>query len=388
MSESNQDKLEGNNIQGIYRRKMIRTVIAASLASSIAGGGIVAGLGMYYLPKTEMMKNSVVNQPVSEYIQNNDVKTSYSLTGVGELSIPQIAKKVGPAVVGISTSSTPYRGNDLSLYNGVQEGMGSGIVFNQEGYIVTNFHVVQGAQQINVIFSNGKEAKAKLINYDEAMDIAVIKLTDKVEISATAEFGDSDKIEVGEQAIAIGNPLGRDLLGSVTAGVVSAVDRQIDMGSKGLKLIQTDAAINPGNSGGALVNSKGQIIGINTAKIGGNGVEGIGFAIPINIVKVKIEELSKPLIKLGITGTDITEDMAKKYKLSVGVYIHQVQGFSAAERAGIKPGDIITSFAGEKIKSINDINRIKAKYKEGDVVKVEVVRDGKNKTLSLTLSGE
>lgn len=388
MSEFNQEKSKELDIQGIYRRKMIKTVIASSIASSIVGGAIVGGIGLYYFPKTELLKKAASQSIQSGYIETDSGKVSYNLTALGELTIPQIAKKVGLAVVGISTRSIPYSGNDLYLYGRAQEGMGSGIVFNQEGYIVTNFHVIQSAQQINVIFSNGKEAKAKLVNYDEAMDIAVIKLTEKIEIPATAEFGDSDKIEVGEQAVAIGNPLGRDFLGSVTAGVISAVDRQIDVDNKDLKFIQTDAAINPGNSGGALVNSKGQIIGINTAKIGGSGVEGIGFAIPINAVKSKIEELSKPLIKLGIVGSDITEAMAKRYKLSVGVYIYQVQEFSAAEKAGIKAEDIITSFAGEKVKTINDINKIKARYKEGDVVKVDIIRDGKSKTLSLKLSGE
>ncbi|WP_341348986.1 S1C family serine protease [Fervidicella metallireducens] len=149
--------------------------------------------------------------------------------------------------------------------------------------------------------------------------------------------------------------------------------------------MQTDAAINPGNSGGALVNSKGQVIGINTAKIGQSGVEGIGFAIPINAVKAKINELSKPLLKIGIMGIDITKELSSQYNLPIGVYIKQVQSFSPAEKAGLQPGDVIVKFAGEKIKSIEDINKIKAKYNAGDVVNVEIVRDKKTKVMSLKL---
>lgn len=371
------------------KNKMFKTLIATSIASSIVGGTVVGGLGFYFLPKTNLYKNITLGESVGSSYQNSNSQAISKLSFTNDstsLTIPQIAKKVGPAVVGISTMSTSYYGRDLSLYQGEVDGMGSGIVFNTEGYVVTNYHVVEGAQQINVIFSNGKEVKAKLVNYDQALDIAVVKITDSVEVPAVAEFGDSDKIEVGETAVAIGNPLGKDLLGSVTAGVISAVNRQIDVQNKKLNLIQTDAAINPGNSGGALVNSKGQVIGINTAKLGGDGVEGIGFAIPINTVKAKVEELSKPILKIGISGRAIDESLSKKYKLPIGVYVLEVQQFSAAERAGVEAGDVIIKIEGESIKDVNDINSIKAKYKAGDTIKVELVRDNKNLSVSLKLS--
>ena len=216
--------------------------------------------------------------------------------------------------------------------------------------------------------------------------MAVIRITDKIEMPAIAELGDSDALQVGEPAIAIGNPLGKELLGSVTVGVISAVNREIAVSEKKLAYIQTDAAINPGNSGGALVNSKGQVIGINTAKIGGSGVEGLGFSLPINAIKPKIQALLTPILKLGISGEDITSDISKQYNLPVGFYIQVVQDSTPAAKAGIKANDIIVKFDGEKVTSVNDINTAKGKHKAGDVVKVEVIRDKQSKIITVTLS--
>ena len=195
-----------------------------------------------------------------------------------------------------------------------------------------------------------------------------------------------DMLEVGESVVAIGNPLGKEFIGSVTTGVVSAVNRQVSIENKDLKFIQTDAAINPGNSGGPLVNSKGQVIGINTAKIGQEGVEGLGFAIPINTVNPKMENLIKPVLNIGISCRNITEDISKEYNIPVGVYISQIKEFSAAQKAGITPGDIITQFDGKKIKTVEEINKLKATHKAGDIVKAELVRNGKTIKISLTLS--
>ncbi len=155
--------------------------------------------------------------------------------------------------------------------------MGTGIIFSEDGYILTNYHVISGAQNIKVMLSDGKEVSAKVINYDAAADVAVIKLAENTKVPGVAEFGDSDMLEVGESVVAIGNPLGKEFIGSVTTGIVSAVNRQVSIENKDLKFIQTDAAINPGNSGGPLVNSKGQVIGINTAKIASRRGRRIGF---------------------------------------------------------------------------------------------------------------
>ena len=236
------------------------------------------------------------------------------------------------------------------------------------------------------MLSDGKEVSAKVVNYDAASDVAVIKLADNTKVPGVAEFGDSDMLEVGESVVAIGNPLGKEFLASVTTGVVSAVNRQVSIENKDLKFIQTDAAINPGNSGGPLVNSKGQVIGINTAKISVTGVEGLGFAIPINTVNPKMDSLIKPILNIGISCRDITEDMSKEYNIPVGVYVSQIKEFSAAEKAGIMPADIITQFDGQKIKTVEEINKIKGTHKAGDTVKVELVRNEKTIKINLTLS--
>ena len=205
-----------------------------------------------------------------------------------------------------------------------------------------------------------------------------------------AEFGDSDSLQVGETAVAIGNPLGTDLLGSVTSGIISAVDRTIDERNADLKMIQTNAAINAGNSGGPLINSKGQVIGINTEKKVGTGVEGLGFAIPINQIKPKIQTLMTPKVEtpalmFGITSRNITEEDSKNYNLPVGVYVVEVAQYSPAELAGIKPGDVITEVNGKKIKTNEELNKTKEGHKSGDVLTVKVNRDNKNVTLKVTL---
>ncbi|HZK70355.1 MAG TPA: trypsin-like peptidase domain-containing protein, partial [Clostridia bacterium] len=304
------------------------------------------------------------------------------------LTVPEIVKKVSSSVVAISTNSTSVS-NDISGQGQTQEGVGTGMIFSEDGYVLTNYHVVSGAQNIKVMLSNGKEVSAKIINYDAAADVAVIKLAANTKVPGVAVFGDSDALEVGESVVAIGNPLGKELIGSVTTGIVSAVNRQISIESKDLKFIQTDAAINPGNSGGPLVNSKGEVIGINTAKItstGQQGVEGLGFSIPINTISPKIQNLIKPMLNIGISCRDITEDMSKANNMPIGVYILQIKEFSAAEKAGILPADIITKFDGQNIKTVAEINKIKGTHKAGDIVKMELVRNSKTIKIDLKLS--
>ena len=370
--------------KNFFNRKVL-SYIAVGLVSSILGGVISTGLVLYSNPN---LKNPVT--AIGEKVEHKTSAVSNSNTPIpyvtaingSDMSVSQIVKKVGPAVVGVSvksgSSTNPFAGD-------VQEGMGSGIIINEDGYVLTNYHVISGAETVTIILNSGKEVPAKIVNYEADSDVAVVKMTEKVQVPAVAELGDSDKLEVGETAIAIGNPLGRDFLGSVTVGVISAVNRALD-GEKGIKFIQTDAAINKGNSGGALLNSKGQVIGINSAKIGGDGVEGLGFAIPINYIKPKMETLVKPILKIGISGQDITDKISKQYKLPVGFYIKEIQDFSPAEKAGLKPGDVVVKFDGEKVTTVNDINKAKGKHKDGDVVKIEVVRDGKTKTFEIKLS--
>lgn len=367
------------------KKGKILSYVAVGLISSLIGGTVSIGASLYVLPNFDLFKNTPLYQNLTKEKGGTYVNAAPMSTVKGALSVTEIAKKVGPAVVGVSVK-TGGQSDVFGFSTGQQEGMGSGIIINEEGYILTNYHVINGAEQVSIILNNNKEVAAKVINYDAQLDLAIVKVTDNIKMPAVAELGNSKDLQVGDSVVAIGNPLGKELLGSVTTGVISATNREISVGNSKQTLLQTDAAINPGNSGGALVNSFGQVIGVNSAKMGGNGVEGLGFAIPIDIVKPKLQGLLKPILKIGIAGRDITSDMSKKYKVPEGVYIAEVQEFSPAEKCGLKPGDIIKKFDGKNVKSINEVNDIKNSHKSGDEISLEVFRDGVIKNLKLKLS--
>ena len=314
--------------------------------------------------------------------------------------ITDIAKSIGPAMVGIRTtvigSAHPFFGRERET----SRSEGSGVIISKDGYILTNYHVVSEADPrhqerqkvaLEVFLPDKRQAEAKFIGGDSLNDLAVIKIDFKN--LPTAKLGDSSRLKVGEQAVAIGNPLGLEFAGSVTAGVISALNRTISVEDRTLNLIQTDAAINPGNSGGALVNSEGKVIGINTVKISVPGVEGLGFAIPINEAKPIIDQLIKygyvkgrPLI--GISGQEITHSMAEYYNLPVGIFIVKVEPDSGADKAGIRERDVLISLAGKKVTTMNDVNKVKKSYKAGDTVNTVVVRGKKEINLKLTFSEE
>ncbi len=361
--------------------KRILSYVLVGLISASLGGTVSSILTIKYFNKAASQQQQSIQK------ENNVNTVNKTSANTVPLSVANVAKQVGPAVVGVSTKS--ISSNDIFGFPEQQEGMGSGIIFNEEGYILTNYHVVAGAKQINVIFNTGdggKEIPAKLINYNAEMDIAVIKTTEKVTVPAVAEFGDSDSLQIGDPAIAIGNPLGKEFLGTVTSGVVSAVNREIAIDGQKHTYIQTDAAINPGNSGGALVNVYGQVIGVNSAKIGGNQVEGMGFAIPINAIKPEIEHLLKPILKIGIGAREIDSKLSKEYNIPIGIYIQQIEEFSPAERAGLMPGDVITKFDGKTVKTIKELNELKQKHNVNDTINIEIVREGNKKTLTLKLT--
>lgn len=362
-------------------KKILSYIIVGVLCTTIGGVASSIATIKYFTSKNAETTSTVQNS-------TTNTQSTSSSNSVVPLSVANIAKKVGPAVVGVSTKSISTMDFFGFPENSESEGMGSGIIFSEEGYILTNYHVVSGASQINVIFNDGKEGKeipAKVVNYNQSMDLAVIKLTEDVDVPAVATFGDSSALQVGDPVIAIGNPLGKELLGTVTSGVVSAVNRQVEVDGNVQTYIQTDAAINPGNSGGALVNIYGEVIGINSAKIGGSEVEGLGFAIPINNVKTQIESLIKPNLKLGIMATDVTSEISKRNNIPIGIYVNQVQEFSPAEKAGILPGDVIIKFDGKTVKTVEELNKIKQTHNAGDKVKVVVNRDGREKTLTVEL---
>ncbi|WP_253197362.1 S1C family serine protease [Clostridium algidicarnis] len=374
-----------NNKKKRNRDRSIFPYVALSLIFSIIGGLLGAAGVLYIAPQSKDFKNTALYKTIIE-----EKSKDYGPTTLREekdaLTVTEIIDKVGPAVVGVTTKSI----KDYGIFgNQATEGIGSGFIINEEGYVLTNYHVIKGAQDVKVVLNDGKEVEAKVINYDAENDIAVVKIKEEMKMPGVVELGDSDSVQAGESVVAIGNPLGKEFLGTVTSGIVSAINRSINIGGKDLTLIQTDAAINPGNSGGPLLNSRGQVIGMNTAKINSQsaegGVEGIGFSIPINQAKAKLGDLSKPILEIGIRGRDISENVSKENKIPVGVYVMEVIEFSPAEKVGIRPSDVITSFDGNKVNTMAELNKLKSQKNNGDEVSIEVYREGKSKTINLTL---
>jgi serine protease Do len=368
------------------RFKKTLSFVAVGLTCAIIGGAASGAAILYGLPKTELFKNSPLYNSLGKGITTPttavyDGHPTQLAAISGAMTVSDIAKKVGPAVVAVTTSLQSSR--DIFGNQSAPQGVGTGMIINQDGYILTNYHVVEGAQQVQVVLSTNKTVGAKVVNYDANYDVAVLKMTEKVDIPAVVELGDSDNLQIGESVVAIGNPLGTDFFGSVTTGIVSALNRKIDGDTNKSTYIQTDAAINSGNSGGPLINSSGQVIGINTAKIKQSGVEGLGFAIPINSVRNKISDLSKPILMIGIQGREIDKALSAQYNLPIGLYIQEITEFSPAEKAGLKRGDVITKFDGQKVTSFSEVNELKNKHKAGDEIAVTVDRNGKEQNLTL-----
>ena len=317
--------------------------------------------------------------------------TTYTVENV-ENPVVAVAKIAGPSVVGVSV--TYY---EQSYWGELAEGEaeGSGVVYTEDGYIITNYHVIEEAlnssnSAVKVTLSNNEEYEAKIVGEDETTDIALLKVEAKGLTPAT--FADSDELSVGEYAIAIGNPLGKEFAGSVTVGYISALNRTITADGRTYHVIQTDAAINPGNSGGALVNSKGQVVGINTVKISDESVEGLGFAIPSNYALKIVEELKEngKIVRpyIGIYGIDLDETLATRNRLVEGVYLYKIASSSPAEEAGLQRGDVIVEFDGQKVSSVDEINDIKNQKEIGDKVKVKIYRNGEYKEGTITLGSD
>ena len=395
----NKDNINSNYIpvNGTKNNSNSKNQFLIPFISGIAGSALVLGI-CFGVPS---IKDKIINQNVSN-TSNETVKSStpsstsqislvnYSETGIG------VAQKVLPSVVGIkveySVSSIFYKGSSNTA-----TAEGSGVIISEDGYILTNNHIINSsssssyyevgkANKITVyLYNDETEYEGTIVGTDEQTDLAVIKI-DKTGLTA-AELGDSDSVQVGEFAMAIGNPLG--MQSSVSSGTISAVNRSVTSDNVTYKLIQTDAAINSGNSGGALVNSQGQVIGINTLKMSGSGIEGMGFAIPINSTKdiysqlIQYNKVKRPYI--GISGRDLDAETAKANNLVEGVYVLSVEEFSAAEKAGIKNGDVITQIDGKDIKIMDELNEIKNSHSIGDEITLKINRSGKEKEIKLTL---
>ena len=371
--------------------------------SGVVGCALVVGtcFGIPSIKEKILYTNNISNNTNSKSSNiNHGYVTQTSLSNYSDTSI-YAANKILPSIVGIKVE---YNVNSLISMFGRQSqtstatASGSGIIISDDGYILTNNHIVSTsssesfyevseATKVTVtLFNDDTEYEAKIIGKDEQTDLAVIKI-EKTGLSK-AEFADSDNIKVGEFAMAVGNPL--DMQSSITCGVISAVNREItDSDGKKFTLIQTDAAINSGNSGGALVNSEGKVIGINTLKLYGTGIEGMGFAIPINSTTditsqlIQYSKVKRPYI--GISGMDLSEQIAKANKLVVGIYIKSIDDFSAAEKAGLKPGDVIIEADGQKISTMDELNKIKNTHKIGEEMTVKINRNGQEKELTITL---
>lgn len=371
--------------------------------SGVVGCSVVIGT-CFGVPsiKTKLLGHSTSNISTSSSntTSSNGYVDQISLNNFSDTAV-YAANKILPSIVGIKIE---YSVNTTSIFGrsntSTATASGSGIIISEDGYILTNNHVVSSsssesnsyyqiseATKVSVtLFNDETEYEAKIVGQDEQTDLAVIKI-EKTGLTK-AEFADSDSVKVGEFAMAVGNPV--NMTSTVTTGIVSAVNRKItDSEGKTYTCIQTDAAINSGNSGGALVNSEGKVIGINTLKLSGTGIEGIGFAIPINSTTditsqlIQYSKVKRPYI--GISGINLTEETAKTYNLVVGVYVKTVEDFSAAEKAGLKAGDVIIEAEGKKITTMDELNEIKNAHQIGDEINVKVNRNGKEKELTITL---
>ncbi len=337
---------------------------------------------------------------------DSGIRTTDSITTI-VADVSEVVKEVMPAIVSINNHYTEKMSYFGQTMTSEADASGSGIIVGQndtELLIVSNYHVIENADELTVQFTEGSEAKASIKGTDPDMDLAVIAVpvsdVDNAVLQeiAVATLGDSDSLTVGEPAIAIGNSLGYGQ--SVTTGVISALNRNIQLsdGTDGT-FIQTDAAINPGNSGGALLNMKGEVVGINSNKIGGSAVEGMGYAIPISAASPIIAELMLKETKnkvaeeergyLGISGISVTQEVSEAYGMPEGVYISQVYENTAAAAAGLRKGDIIVEFDGDKISSMDALQRELEFYAQGDTVDVTVMTPGaggyESRTVQLTL---
>ena len=358
-------------------RSMKRTFRIGLAACAFLSGVIGFSAGTL---AAKSQKGSVVVQSVERRPQNLEN------IPVTSINIPSVAALTQNSVVEIRTESVT---NSLFLRRFVTEGAGSGVIISEDGYIVTNNHVIQDARAITVALHDGTTYEAQLIATDSKMDIGVIKI--EASGLTPAILGDSDSLSVGEPVVAVGNPLGQ-LGGTVTDGIVSALDREIILNNERRNLLQTNAAINPGNSGGGLFNADGELVGIVVAKSSGEDVEGLGFAIPINDAKPIIEDLIAQgyvggRVSLGVTALDLTSpQLAAQYGYKTpGVYVQSVVENSSAAAGGLQPGDCFVSINGTAIEAISDVTTILNDSSVGDQLEVTVKRDGKIVELTITL---
>ncbi len=396
------------------------------VTAALAAMAIVSGtsIGMYKLTtelKTEVpaWNLSEESADAGDSAQKSTAQTAAQATGMswiemaapaGSLTVPEIVEKAMPSAVGISSTFTyteqaagyagfGMRGNAQQVTQEVSA-TGSGIVMSSDGYIITNAHVIYDteseynmgkATSVKVVMgaNHDEEYDAEIVGYDIQTDLAVLKID--ADGLTPAEFGNSDELKVGELVVAIGNPLGFELYGTTTCGIVSAKNREVQLEDRTMTLIQTDAAINAGNSGGMLLNSYGQVVGINSMKMGSSygeaSVEGLGFAIPISDAAEIIRSLindgyvtGRPL--LGITGTTVSAEQSEFYHIPQGVYVYSVPENNTAD---LQQGDVITAIDGVEISTMEELNEQKNLHTAGETVTLQITREGESMDVQITL---
>ncbi len=396
MSEHNQQVYDNHQRSFLHKKTRFpwfKTILVALIAG-IIGALLVLGIG-------KVLNHTLLNNDGASVQEVSNSKGGNQLDGKSDKykSVHDMIKDVSPAIVGVINMQKSSNLDDLlkgKSSKPEEAGIGSGVIYrvsNGSAYIVTNNHVVDGASEIKVQLHNSKQVKAKLIGKDALTDIAVLKI-DNTKGIKSIKFANSSKVQTGYSVFAMGNPLGLEFANSVTSGIISASERTIDAnmsaGNTKVNVLQTDAAINPGNSGGALVDINGNLVGINSMKIASEQVEGIGFSIPSNEVKVTIEQLVKhgkidrPSIGIGLINlNDIPETYRKELHTSKdsGVYVAKVDNGNP-----IKKGDIITEIDGKTVKEDTDLRSyLYENKKPGESVTITVIRDGKTKKLDVKL---
>lgn len=399
-SNSNEyKKVSAVNCNTNNHKNSFGKTIFVPFCSGILGATLVIGtcFGIPSIREKLFGSNSKSYVETSSNTTNNGTVDLVSLSNYSDTAVG-VANTVLPSIVGIKVQ---YTVNSFFTRGSTAEAEGSGVIISEDGYILTNNHVVttsdsssyyqvSEASKITVsLYNDSTEYEAKIVGTDSQTDLAVIKI--EKDGLTKANLGNSDSLKVGEVAFAIGNPLG--MQSTVTSGIISAVNRDVeDSDGKTYTLIQTDAAINSGNSGGALVNSAGEVVGINSMKLNGTGIEGIGFAIPINSTKSITEELiSNGKVKrpyIGISGRDVNSQTAAANGIVEGIYVVSVEAYSSAEKSGIKAGDVIIEIDGTSVKSMEELNKLKNSHSIGDTIKIKVNRSNKEVELTLTLQAD
>lgn len=391
----------------LTRKKSSKAFKNGFIGGLVGGAVAVAGgVGIMAITNPANQATTPATQP-----SQSQVETTNTSTGTkGGTEITKVVAEVKNAVVSVINKQATSRNN---LYGTQQTGgelatasEGSGVIYKNENgyaYIVTNYHVIAKSQELEVLLADGTREKAELVGSDQWTDLAVIRIAN-TNVSTVAKFANSDDVEVGQTAIAIGSPLGSEFATSVTQGIVSATNRSVatDVDGDGqedwvVTAIQTDAAINPGNSGGALINSTGQVIGINSMKISKSSVEGMGFAIPSNEVVSIIKQLEEngkitrpalgiSMVNLSSVNTRVVQQLNLPSGVTGGVVIAEVDSKGSAKAAGLQPYDVIVEMDGQKIQGIQNLRKILYSHKVGDKMEVTYYRNGQKQTTTISLT--